>query len=73
MVGWPLREHAAVGQGEADEAIVAAGHLLAHRRPDDLGGAEPRQVEGLLGRDAVTVDGHDVGEADGVMAGIVET
>ena len=64
--------HAAVGEGEADQAVVAAGHLLAHRRPDHLGRAEPGQVERLLGRDAVAVDRHDVGEADGVVAGVVE-
>ena len=67
-----LGQDAAVGEGEAEEAVVAAGHLLADAGADRLGRAEPGQVEGLLGRDAVAVDRHDVGEADGVVAGVVE-
>ena len=39
---------------------------------DGLGRREPREVEGLLGRLAVAVDGHDVGQADGVVARVVE-
>ena len=61
-----------VGEGEAEQAVVAAGHLLPHRRADRLGRREPGQVERLLRRLAVAVDGHDVGQAHGVVPGVVE-
>ena len=55
------------------QAVVAAGHLVPITvELDRLGGREPRQVESLLGRLAIAVDRHDVGEAHGVVAGVVE-
>ena len=45
---------------------------LRTRRADRLGAAEPGEVEGLLRRLAVAVHRHDVGQAHGVVAGIVE-
>ena len=67
-----LRQLADVGEGEADQAVVAAGHLAAHRRADRFGRAEPGEVEGLLRRLAVAVDRHDVGQRHGVVPGVVE-
>ena len=40
--------------------------------PTASAGVEPGEVERLLGRLAVAVDGHDVGQADGVVARVVE-
>ena len=63
---------AAVRQREPDQPVVAAGHLLSHGRAVRLGAAEPGEVQRLLGRLAVAVDRHDVGQAHGVMARVVE-
>ena len=60
-----------MGEGEADQAVVAARHLLAHRVAHGLLGREPGEVEGLLRRLAVAVDGHHERQADGVVAGVV--
>jgi hypothetical protein len=62
-----------VGECEADQAVVAVGHLADHLGAHGLLGSEPREVERLLRGLAVTFDRHHVGEADRVVAGIVET
>ena len=48
--------------------VICSRTDVAHR----LGRREPGQVERLLRRLAVAVDRHDVGQADGVVAGVVE-
>ena len=51
---------------------MAASHLRAHGIAHRLGRIEPGEVERFLCRLAVAVDGHDVGQADGVVAWVVE-
>jgi hypothetical protein len=61
-----------VREREADEAILSAGHVLAHPIRDRFRRRVPLEVERLLGRLTVAVDRHHVGEAHGVVAWIVE-
>jgi hypothetical protein len=57
---------------KSDEPIVATRHLLTHRWRHGFFGAEPCQVERLLGGLAVTIDRHHEGEAHSVLTRVVE-
>ena len=61
-----------MAEGETHEAVLAARHLGPYTLTDRLIRGDPREVERVLRRGAVAIDGDDEGQADGVLAGIVE-
>ena len=61
-----------VREGEANQAVMATRHLLPDRRRHRFSRTEPRKIEGLLGRLAVTIYGNNKRKADRVLARVVE-
>jgi SAM-dependent methyltransferase len=67
-----LRQFANVSERQADQAVVAAGHLEHDIVAHGLFGGEPMEVERLLGGFALAIDRDDVGKADSMVPWVVE-